>query len=147
MPANGYRGAPSDLGDALAGHETGLLITVDEMQSGDVEEIREWRIRRMVFAPTWRTLSEVNRRFLPATAQDDAESKFIDDADLSHRLLLTIGFIDSANALPASPSLQSDLALPVSSRPVRLAAPVVLQRAQLDHGPTRQSNLHENEHP
>ena len=33
------RGALSDLGDALAEHETGLLLTVDEMQSGDFEEI------------------------------------------------------------------------------------------------------------
>ena len=48
------------------------------MQSGDVEETREWRIGRMVFAPSWRTLSEVDRRFLLAMAQDDAESKLTD---------------------------------------------------------------------
>ena len=51
------------------------------MQSGDVEEVRERRIGRMVFAPTWRTLSEVDRRFLLAMAQDDAESKLTDIAD------------------------------------------------------------------
>ena len=80
-PANGCRGALSDLGDALAEHETGLLITVDETQTCDVDEIREWRIGRMVFAPTWRTLSDVDRRFLLALAHDDAESKLTDIAD------------------------------------------------------------------
>ncbi|MDE0474100.1 MAG: ATP-binding protein [Gammaproteobacteria bacterium] len=202
------RGALSDLGDALAERETGLLITVDEMQSGDFDEIREFgsvlqhvsrregrpvafigaalpqiedtllsddaitflqrcsrydidrlnpqatrraiaepisqhgrsidsaaldravaatsgyafmvqlvgfhswqadanspditdehvaagiaeaqrRIGRMVFAPTWRTLSDVDRRFLLAMAQDDAESKLTDIAD---RLGATAGY-------------------------------------------------------
>lgn len=202
------RGALSDLGDALAEQETGLLITVDEMQSGDVDEIREFgsvlqhvsrreerpvafigaalpqvedtllsddaitflqrcsrydidrldpqatrraiaepinehgrsidaaaldravaatsgyafmiqlvgfhswqaevatphitpehvatgiteaqrRIGRMVLAPTWRTLSDVDRRFLLAMAQDDGESKL---ADIAERLGVTAGY-------------------------------------------------------
>ena len=197
---NDLRGVLSDLGDALAERGTGLLITVDELQSGDVDEIREFgsvlqhvsrreqrpvafigaalpqvedtllsdnaitflqrcsrydidrlsvratrraiaepisahgrsidstaldsavaatsgyafmiqlvgfhswqadvgsphitpehvatgitearrRIGRMVIAPTWRTLSEVDRRFLLAMAQDDGESKLADIAD------------------------------------------------------------------
>ena len=36
------RGALSELGDTLAGHGTGLLITVDELQSGEVGEIRQF---------------------------------------------------------------------------------------------------------
>ena len=48
------------------------------MQSGNVEEIRERRIGQMVFAPTRRTLSEVDQRFPLARAQNDAESKLTD---------------------------------------------------------------------
>ena len=41
-PSTTSGGALSGLGDALAERETGLLITIDEMQSGDVDEIREF---------------------------------------------------------------------------------------------------------
>lgn len=54
-------------------------ITAEHVATGITEAQR--RIGRMVIAPTWRTLSEVDRRFLLAMAQDDGESKLTDIAD------------------------------------------------------------------
>lgn len=54
-------------------------ITPAHVATGITEAQR--RIGRMVFAATWRTLSEVDRRFLATMAQDDAESKLTDIAD------------------------------------------------------------------
>ena len=54
-------------------------ITPEHIATGITEAQR--RIGRMVIAPTWRTLSEVDRRFLLAMAQDDGESKLTDIAD------------------------------------------------------------------
>ena len=54
-------------------------ITPEHVATGIAEARR--RIGRMVIAPTWRTLSEVDRRFLLAMAQDDGESKLTDIAD------------------------------------------------------------------
>ena len=54
-------------------------ITPEHTATGITEARR--RIGRMVIAPTWRTLSEVDRRFLLAMAQDDGESKLTDIAD------------------------------------------------------------------
>ena len=38
----GLRAALTELGDLLASRETGLLITLDELQSGDMDELREF---------------------------------------------------------------------------------------------------------
>lgn len=54
-------------------------ITAEHVATGITEAQR--RIGRMVIAPTWRTLSEVDRRFLLAMAQDDGESQLTDIAD------------------------------------------------------------------
>ncbi|MCY4632115.1 MAG: ATP-binding protein [bacterium] len=54
-------------------------VTPDHVATGIAEARR--RIGRMVIAPIWRTLSEVDRRFLLAMAQDDSESKLTDIAD------------------------------------------------------------------
>lgn len=60
--------------DAVSPH-----ITAEHVATGITEAQR--RIGRMVIAPTWRTLSEVDRRFLLAMAQDDGESQLADIAD------------------------------------------------------------------
>ena len=54
-------------------------ITPEHVATGIAEAQR--RIGRMVLAPTWRTLSDVDRQFLLAMAQDDGESKLADIAD------------------------------------------------------------------
>ncbi len=56
-------------------------LGVGEVATGVSEAQR--RIGRLVLAPTWKGLSEVDRRFLLAMAQDDGESRM---ADVSDRL-------------------------------------------------------------
>jgi hypothetical protein len=53
-------------------------ITAAEIAAGVAEAER--RIGRLVFAPTWRGLSDVDRRFLVAMAVDDGESRLADVA-------------------------------------------------------------------
>jgi len=53
-------------------------ITTAEIATGVTEAER--RIGRLVFAPTWRGLSAVDRRFLMAMAVDDGESRLADVA-------------------------------------------------------------------
>ena len=60
--------------------DTNSPVMADEHVTAGITEAQR-RIGRMVFALTWRTLSEVDRRFLLAMAQDDAESKLTDIAD------------------------------------------------------------------
>jgi hypothetical protein len=54
-------------------------ITAEEIERGVAEAER--RIGRLVFAPTWRGLSDVDRRFLIAMARDDRESRLTDIAE------------------------------------------------------------------
>ena len=54
-------------------------ITAEHVTAGIGEAQR--RIGRMVIAPTWNTLSDVDRRFLLAMAQDDGDSELTDIAD------------------------------------------------------------------
>ncbi len=54
-------------------------ITVDEVEVG-IDRARS-RIARLVLGPTWRGLSDVDRRFLLAMAHDDGESRLVDVAD------------------------------------------------------------------
>lgn len=54
-------------------------IGAAEVATGISEAQR--RIGRLVLAPTWKGLSDVDRRFLLAMAQDDAESRMADVAD------------------------------------------------------------------
>ena len=54
-------------------------ITPDHVITGIAEAQK--RIGRMVLAPTWKTLSDVDRRFLLAMAKDDGESSLADIAD------------------------------------------------------------------
>ncbi len=53
-------------------------ITVSEVSAGIAAA--KQRIGRLVFAPTWRGLSDVDRRFLIAMAQDDGESRIVEIA-------------------------------------------------------------------
>lgn len=62
-------------------------ITVEHVVAGIAEAQR--RIGRMVLAPTWKTLSEVDRRFLLAMATDGGESKL---ADIAERLGVTTSY-------------------------------------------------------
>ena len=68
--------------DARSSH-----ITIEHVETGIAEAQR--RIGRMVLSPTWKTLSDVDRRFLRAMAQDDGESKL---ADIADRLGVTAGY-------------------------------------------------------
>ena len=54
-------------------------IGVDEVAVGIARA--QGRIARLVIGPTWRGLSEVDRRFLLAMAQDDGESRLADVAE------------------------------------------------------------------
>ena len=54
-------------------------ITAEHVTAGITEAQR--RIGRMVIAPTWNTLSDVDRRFLLAMSQDDGDSDLTDIAD------------------------------------------------------------------
>ena len=56
-------------------------ITADETEVG-IERARS-RVARLVLGPTWRGLSDVDRRFLLAMADDDGESRMV---DVAHRL-------------------------------------------------------------
>lgn len=58
---------------------TPVHIGVDEVEIG-INEARR-RVGRLVLAPTWNALSEMDRRFLLAMATDDDESKLADIAD------------------------------------------------------------------
>lgn len=49
------------------------VVTVDDVATGIAEAER--RIGRLVLAPTWRSLSDVDRRFLIAMARDDGPSR------------------------------------------------------------------------
>ncbi len=62
-------------------------IGVVEVATGVSEAQR--RIGRLVLAPTWKGLSEVDRSFLLAMAQDDGESRM---ADVSDRLGVDAGY-------------------------------------------------------
>jgi len=54
-------------------------ISADETSTGIAEA--EQRIGRLIFAPTWQGLSDVDRRFLLAMARDDDESRLAIVAD------------------------------------------------------------------
>ena len=62
-------------------------ITAEETARGITEAER--RIGRLVLNPTWRGLSDVDRRFLIAMARDDASSKL---AEIAARLRVTKGY-------------------------------------------------------
>ncbi|MEQ8717128.1 MAG: ATP-binding protein [Acidimicrobiales bacterium] len=62
-------------------------ITHQEVEKGIAEA--ETRIGRLVLAPTWRTLSDVDRRFLIAMARDDGDSHL---ADIAARLEVDVGY-------------------------------------------------------
>ena len=62
-------------------------ITAEHVEIGIAEA--QQRIGRMVFAPTWRTLSDMDRRFLLSMARDDGESKL---ADIAGRLEVTTNY-------------------------------------------------------
>lgn len=64
-----------------AAHNPAAGITADETTTGVAEAER--RIGRLVFAPTWKSLSDVDRRFLLAMARDDASSPL---ATIANRL-------------------------------------------------------------
>lgn len=49
------------------------VVTADDVETGIAEAER--RIGRLVLAPTWRSLSDVDRRFLIAMARDDGPSR------------------------------------------------------------------------
>ncbi len=60
---------------------TATNITFAHVESGIAEAQR--RIGQMVLAPTWKGLSDVDRRFLMAMTEDDGESRL---ADIATRL-------------------------------------------------------------
>ena len=62
-------------------------IGVDEVVVGLARA--QGRIARLVIGPTWRGLSDVDRRFLLAMAQDDGESRL---ADVAERLGVDTGY-------------------------------------------------------
>lgn len=62
-------------------------ITRSEVEKGIAEA--ETRIGRLVLAPTWRTLSDVDRRFLIAMARDAGESRL---GDIAARLQVDVNY-------------------------------------------------------
>lgn len=62
-------------------------ITTNDVKTGIAQAHQ--RIGRLVFAPTWRGLSDMDRRFLLAMAQDENESRL---ADVSERLDVTTNY-------------------------------------------------------
>lgn len=62
-------------------------ITPEHIEAGIAESQR--RIGRMVLAPTWNTLSDMDRSFLLAMARDEGESRL---ADIAERLGVTTSY-------------------------------------------------------
>lgn len=66
---------------------TPVHIGMDDVEVG-ISEARR-RVGRLVLAPTWNALSNVDRRFLLAMATDDDESRL---ADIAARLGVSINY-------------------------------------------------------
>ena len=87
-------------------------ITAEHVTAGIAEAQR--RIGRMVLAPTWRTLSDVDRQFLLAMAQDDGDSELTDVAG-------RLGVTNSYASVYRLRLLRAGMILPAGRGRVRLA--------------------------